>query len=193
MVGEDALCCALGAKIVQAILPSWTLSGRPINRKGITKLVPELRRYAECARNVNPVICLADTDGKCPVDLKNQWFPSNGSDNFLLRLAVTEAESWVLADREAVAEFFEVRLGSLPPSPEQILDPKMEVLRIARRSRRPHLRSEMLGDSRNLRPGSGYNTHLNTLVAESWDANRAAQASDSLRRAIDEIALLDAK
>lgn len=187
LVGEDALCCELGAKIVKTVLPAWTVSGRPINKKGITRLLPELPRYAECALHVRPVLCIADTDHKCPVHLKAQWLPADGPRNLLLRFAVSEAESWVLADRQAVSEFFDVPLKLVPTNPEQVEDAKMEILKIASRSRRQDLRAEMLSGGKQPSPGSGYNVHLCRLVAEVWEVRRAAQSAASLMRALQRI------
>lgn len=63
VIGEDLLCCALGERIVEQCLPGWTLASPPINTGGITKLRVALPRYAMQARHVQPVFCLADTDG----------------------------------------------------------------------------------------------------------------------------------
>lgn len=37
VAGEDALCCALGERLVATVLPDWQLSGEPINTGGVTK------------------------------------------------------------------------------------------------------------------------------------------------------------
>ena len=63
VVGEDALCCALGEKLVAAALPGWSLAGPAIDTKGVTKLIPALPRYSEQAQFVQPVLCIADTVG----------------------------------------------------------------------------------------------------------------------------------
>ena len=38
VVGEDALCCALGERLVAACLPGWKLAQTSIDTKGVTKL-----------------------------------------------------------------------------------------------------------------------------------------------------------
>lgn len=192
LVGEDALCCELGKKLVSVALPKWTISGHPVDKRGITRLLPELHRYAQCARRVRPVLCIADTDHKCAVEMRDKWLPNDAPPKLLLRLAVPEAESWVLADKEAVAEFFEVPLNSIPRQPEQIVDPTSEVLAIANRSRKRHLRVEMLGNGNRLRAGPGYNQHLTRLVAQTWDVARAERNSRSLARAVVSIRSLGA-
>ena len=44
VVGEDALCCALGLKLVAIAMPGWTVSSAPINTRGVTKLLAALPR-----------------------------------------------------------------------------------------------------------------------------------------------------
>lgn len=192
LVGEDVLCCALGKKIIEAALPDWSISGLPIDKKGITRLLPELPRYAECARHVRPVLCIADTDNKCPVEIRKQWLPPEAPQELLFRLAVSEAESWILADRHAVAQFFDVPLGVVPKAPESIKDPKSEMLKIAGRSRKKSIRSEMLTAGQQVRPGPGYNVHLGALIAQAWDVVRAQENCPSLRRAVINVQSLSA-
>jgi hypothetical protein len=83
----------------------------------VTKLVKALPRYIEQSRHVQPVLCVADTDGRCAVTLLGQWLPRTVPEHFVLRLAVSEVESWILADRSALADHFEIpsaRTGSRP-------------------------------------------------------------------------------
>ena len=184
VVGEDALCCALGIQIIRAAMPGWSASGEPINTGGITKLLPSLPRYANVAQHVWPVLCVADTDSQCPVALRRAWLPAHAPDSLLFRFAVPEAESWVLADREAVANFFRVPLGRISKAPEALADAKVEVLRLARMSKVRRLREEVVSASSPVKRGVGYNAHLCALVRDSWDASRAAERAPSLNRAI---------
>ncbi len=191
VVGEDALCCAFGEKLVHTILPDWALAHPSINAGGITKLAPNLPRYVEQARYVQPVVCVADTDGRCPVDLLARWLPGRIEERFALRLAVTEAESWLLADRETLAEFFSVPVGKIPDCPDELQDPKRKVLVLASRSKRRAIRSEVVSSSDPGMPGNGYNLRLGEYVRMHWRAPRAAERSPSLARAIRNIRKLE--
>jgi len=42
VIGEDALCCALGEKLIRSCVPHLNLD-TSINKNGRTKLFPELR------------------------------------------------------------------------------------------------------------------------------------------------------
>jgi hypothetical protein len=187
VVGEDALCCALGIQLIRAAMPGWSSTGDPINTGGITKLLPSIPRYVKQAQHVWPVLCVADTDKKCPVDLRNAWLPAHAPQSFMFRLAVPEAESWVLADREAFADFFRVPLNKISAAPEKLPDAKVELLRLARMSKVRQLKDEVVSAASPVKRGVGYNTHLCTLVSKHWDAIRAAERAPSLSRALERL------
>ncbi len=192
VVGEDLLCCALGERLVAAGLPRWDLAGESINTHGVTKLVTALPRYMQLAANVQAVLCIADSDHACVKTLREQWLPSAPPRRFLLRIAVSEAESWVLADREATAAFFGVAAKHVPDRPEEVPDAKRTVLQLARLSKNRQLREEMVSALDIHKAGSGYNLHLCRLVSTVWQPQRAAGRSDSLRRALTRVADLGA-
>jgi hypothetical protein len=190
VVGEDALCCALGERLVARCLPQWELAGESIDTRGVTKLWPRLTRYAEQAKRVQPVLCIADTDGQCVAQLRDQWLPVPNESRLLLRLAVTEAESWVIADREAAAGALAIPASSLPHRPEDEPDPKRLLLTLVARSRKRIIREEMVSSVDRNKPGTGYNLHLRAFVRSFWEPLRAADRSPSLARAVSRISAL---
>lgn len=184
IVGEDSLCCALGERLVANCLPGWQLAGPAIDTRGVTKLLPALPRYAQQAGRVQPVLCIADTDGQCVVDLLTRWLPTPAERRMLLRFAVTEAESWVLADREGAARALAIPLSRLPHRPDEETDPKRLLLTLAARSGKREIRDEMVSAVDRNKQGTGYNLHLGGFVRTTWDVRRAAAASPSLARAV---------
>jgi hypothetical protein len=192
IVGEDSLCCALGERLVASCLPNWQLAGPAIDTRGVTKLLPALPRYAQQARHVQPVLCIADTDGQCAVDLRARWFPMPAENSMLLRFAVTEAESWLIADREGAAQALAIPLTRLPQRPDEEPDPKGLILTLAARSKKRAIREEVVSSGDRNRPGSGYNLHLSGFVRSHWDVRRAALVSPSLARAVKRIEELKA-
>jgi hypothetical protein len=191
VVGEDSLCCALGERLVQACLPRWKLPLPPIDTKGVTKLQAALPRYIEHATHVQPVLCVADTDGSCAAGLVQAWLPRKSCDRLLLRLAVTEAEGWALADASAFAGAFAVPLNKIPRSPDDIRDAKGTVLTLARRSKKRSIRDEVVSSADPSKPGAGYNLHLCSFVRNHWNVREAAQRSPSLQRAVQRLAALN--
>lgn len=190
VIGEDDLCCALGEKLVAAELPGWVLAQAPINTRGITKLLPRIPDYIEQARFVQPVLCIADTDRECAVTFLLKWLPKKSHANFIFRLAVMESESWLLADKSAFAQFLSVAQNILPDRPDELPDAKRALLNLAKRSKKRHLREELISQFDGSKPGSGYNTHLKNFVLEHWNARRAALHSPSLNRALPKIEAL---
>lgn len=182
VIGEDALCCALGESLARHVL-GWALAQPPVDTKGVTKLQQSLERYAGLAR-VHPVLCVADTDRGCPVDWLQRWKPKHASQKFLLRLAVTEAESWLLADSQALASFLGIPKSRISPRPDELNDPTREILRLARQSRKRLIRQEVVSASDASKAGMGYNWHLCTFVREYWEPMRAMACSPSLTRTI---------
>lgn len=190
VVGEDVLCCALGERLVAELLPGWALARSPIDTKGVTKLTGALRRYDQQAQYVQPVLCIADTDGRCAAQLIRQWLPAGASTRLLLRLAVTEAESWILADRAQFADFFAIDARHLPEAPDTNTDPKRLILRLAGKSKKRVIRQEVVSETDPSKPGSGYNLHLSQFVRTHWRATRAMDHSRSLKRAVERIQAL---
>lgn len=182
VIGEDVLCCTLGARLVEVVL-DWKLAQPAVDTKGITNLRKNLARYTQIASSF-PVLCIADTDGRCVLDARRQSAPAGTPERFHLRFAVPEIESWLMADKEALAEFFRVSEAIVPNRPDEVQDAKRAMLNVALRSKQRYLRQEVVAaDDRN-KPGTGYNVHLRDFVAHYWRPLVAAQRSPSLARAV---------
>lgn len=190
VVGEDELCGALGARLVEYALPGWRLPLEPIVSGGVTKLRAALPRYRDQLAAHQPVLCIADTDGTCANEMLQAWLPRGPVQNFLLRLAVNEAEVWVMADRAGFAKIFGVSVATLSRDPERLADPKRELLALAGRSKVRTIREEVFRADDRSKPGSGYNLHLCRFVRSRWDPASAMENSDSLRRAVDALSRL---
>lgn len=184
VVGEDGLCCALGERLMVEALPGWQTLTPSIDTQGRTKLLAKIGSYVQQARYVQPVLCVADTDGECAKELLQHWQPRHAPSTFLFRLAVTEAESWVLADRQAFADYFAVPVQHIPSRTDEIDDPKSLLLHLMRRSKHRCFRKEMVGEVDASKQGTGYNIHLAGFVRARWSAVRASAASESLDRAL---------
>ena len=189
VVGEDSLTCALGEQLVKELLPNWIMPTVPINKKGVTKLAPEFPRFIKEAK-FQPVLCIADTDGKCVKELLSKWLPNTLPRNFCLRLAVTEAESWLIADRKAIADYFSIPEKHISKTPDEEIDPKRHLLNLARKSKNRDLRLELVSQTDHSKQGTGYNPRLRQFVKTNWSAQRAAENSPSLARALLRIAKL---
>jgi hypothetical protein len=188
---EDALCSALGAALVAQSGVAVQIDINTI-AGGAGPFKAKIGAMNNIALNVMPVLMIADGDqDNCVVKQRNAWFPRHASPRLALRLAVREAESWILADHEGFSDFANISRNALPPDPENLPDPKRALLDFIKRCKRRDLREEMLAPrtARSL-TGLGYNLHLADFVKNHWQAARAASRAPSLARAIPRIAAL---
>src|SRR6266852_4425099 len=61
-----------------------------------------------------------------------------------LRIAVRAIESWLLADRQRMAHFLRVPIARISGDPDGVDNPKLEVVNLARRSRKRDIRVDMV-------------------------------------------------
>lgn len=184
LVGEDQLSCELGRAIITQVCPQSNISSE-INTGGFGKFREKIASLNALAAHM-PVLMIADGDQHhCVVAQRSSWLPDNVHQNLILRLAVRETESWVLADHAAWSQFAEVSVAKIPPSPDDLPDPKQSLLNLLVKSKKRVLREEMLPvKNSSAKVGLGYNVHMATFVRTAWSALRAAERSSSLRRAI---------
>lgn len=187
VVGEDGLCCAL-AKAMLVQTGSLGTAAYEQNASGFGEFVKKIPKMNDAAA-VMPVLMLADGDqDACVVRQVKSWMPPHPSEKFMLRLAVREAESWILADREGLSTFADVNVAVIPGQPDLLPNPKETLLAVIRRSRRRILKDEMLPGRRSTASvGLGYVLHLTEFLAEHWSLERAAACSPSLSRSANRV------
>lgn len=136
------------------------------------------------AAKFSPWIVLLDLDqdAPCAPELISRVLPQPSK--FLsFRLAVRAVESWLLADRREFAAFIGVSHTLIPNAPDLITDPKGFVVNLARRSRKPYIRAELVPRvASRKRVGPAYTSRLIEFALYRWDPLRAEELSDSLRR-----------
>lgn len=179
---------ALSEQLVESLLCQ---SGRGYNicnrlrRAGSGYLKSSVAKFNQMAEQIPiPVLLLIDLDqSPCLVELKHKWLPAAQSLNLLFRVAVREAESWVLADRSAFAGFLGIGEARVPLDPDILPDPKQSLLELVSHSRKRSLRQEILPAPNSTSPvGLGYNENLCRFVAHQWSVERAIANSPSLFR-----------
>jgi hypothetical protein len=101
------------------------------------------------------------------------------------RIAVRSVEAWLMADAEALAAFLRITKGQVPADPENVPDPKAEMIRLGYNSRSRIVREDMvprLGSG--ARQGPGYAARLAEFAERHWRPRVAATVSDSLDRCL---------
>jgi hypothetical protein len=159
-----------GLKVAGGKVPFW-------------KLAP---KYHEAARYVGHVLGLTDLDQEpCPSTLIDENLGTPIHPNFILRIQVRALESWLLADHEGLAEFLHISKAVIPEAPDKIVDPKDELIDLARRCQKPAIVKDMVpGDGTARKVGPGYYDRVSDYISTKWSPARAAKRSPSLARAI---------
>lgn len=186
---EDVLSEVVVRKLIETIRPDLTVSV-VMGKKGRGYLQSRARALNKTAGSV-PVLIVADLDRPtpCPADLIDQWLSAPPAPGLLVRIAVMEIESWILADSDAFANFLAVPAHRIPSNTDEIPHPKEFVVSLARRSRRRDIRGDLvpaLGSTAAV--GPAFNPRVGMFVGHLWNVERAARASPSLRRSIKRLA-----
>lgn len=139
LTAEDVPGLAVGRKLI-AEQPALSIY-REENARGNGSLRIKTPNYDKMGANGLPVLMLTDLDNdRCAPDKIAVWLGRAPSRRFLFRICVREVEAWLLADREAMAAFLKVRIGTLPLAPESLPDPKAKLIALARDSPRRRIR-----------------------------------------------------
>lgn len=148
----------------------------------IQKNMPAFNKAAE----TNGILVLTDLDDHlCPHVILRSWLPAPLHPNLVFRVAIREVEAWLLAHREALARYLQVRAALIPTNSETIVDPKELIIELARDSRSAEIREGVVpGPGRRRKVGPDYNGVLTRFVYSRWQPQVARRASASLHRAL---------
>ena len=180
---EDELSEAIGLRLI-AESPFHEADVLPLRRNGSGYLKSKVESWRQLAGQ-QVVLLLTDLDQiDCPVALRNEWLGTRPvPDRLLLRIAVREIESWVLADHDAMRKLIGDR-GKLPPAPDELGDPKAFLLNMVRKYAPRDVKQDLLAERGAMASqGLGYNRRLVAWVKSDWSPDRSAARSPSLLRA----------
>ena len=130
-----------------------------------------------------------DSPQTCVPELIQSWVKAPLKPGFFLRVAVMEIESWIMADRRALATFLSISVNRIPNTLDDILQPKEFLVSLARKSRKKSLRDQLVPrkGAATTKVGPEYNNCIGEFVRVHWDLERAAVASPSLKRTLNRI------
>jgi len=154
-------------------------------KKGKEDLNAKLPNFNQAAR-VSPWIVLRDLDhdAECAPKLVRGLLP-HPYPNLVFRVAVREVESWLLADTVNFSKFLGVGQERIAAQPDQIRNPKQELVGIARGSQRREIQEAIVPRAGSTsRVGKDYNGKLTEFVLKHWDVQRARKKSPSLNKAM---------
>ena len=180
---EDELSEAVALRLVAELTEPCCVTHK-LRKNGFGYLRSRMDSWREMAEH-QVVLVLTDLDQlACPLTLFDGWVgEARLPQQLLLRIAVREVEAWALADHEAMRTLMGPK-GVLAPLPDGLPDPKLALLKLAKRAPRV-VRDDLLRDLADggLAPGLGFNARLVSWVMNDWDPQRAAERSPSLARA----------
>lgn len=159
---------------------------RVVVADGKTRLDPKIRNYHRAARQT-PWVVFRDSDGRCPVELRDDLLFGIDAHNprFALRIAHSMTEAWLMADRRGFAGFFGVSSDRLRTPPEDLPHAKQTLLQLCRNSRKRAIRTGVVRPDGVI--GAEYVNIINEFARDHWDVKDAMENSPSLRRAVEAI------
>lgn len=186
LIFEDDLSEAVMTKILMQFSGKYEIC-QSYSGNGFGYLKTNIRGFNQ-ASVVNPHFMLTDLDNyECPVALKNDWIDFKLNNNFIFRIAVREVESWILADRQGLAKFFNVSLINFPLNPDLEPNPKNTLIELAKRSKKREIREDVVPINKNAAIGPNYNGCLTEFVYKNWSIDNAVLQSESFRRAYEKL------
>ena len=149
---------------------------------GGSKFWLDAARYNEAGKHTT-VMGLADLEREqCASALLASKFRHKSS-GFHLRIAVRMLESWLLADRQAMARFLKVPISTLPMNPDGEAHAKRVLVDIARRSTSKNIRDALVPDDSGGVVGPDYAATMSKFIEQHWRVSVARKSSPSLEKA----------
>jgi len=173
------------AVVQKLILEAGGCPGTVYSKTGKPFLRRKIQGFNNAARTWPWLVLVdLDNDAECAPTLCAQWVPVLAV-HLCFRVAVREVEAWLMADTDTLGSFLGVSPNRIPADPEQLEDPKTEMVNLARRSRRLAIRKDMVpreGSGRSV--GPAYAPRMIEYIQTSWRPEVASGQAESLRRAI---------
>lgn len=155
-----------------------------LGREGNGYLMSKLNNFNKLAER-HTMLVVTDLDNKKDhntyvLELKKRIQKPHG--NLIFSIPVREIESWLLADREGLSEFLSVSKDKITRQPESLLDPKDEIINIAKSCKNKEARVGIPPQKNVInKMGISYNRMLASYISNNWSVERAIDNSSSLR------------
>jgi len=159
-----------------------------LGKRGKEYIKSKINDFNKAAKKHNYIVLVdLDNEPECAPSLIDEWvmYPRP---KFTFRVAVREIETWLLADRDNLAKYMSVLATRIPVFPEALDKPKLDIIKLARRSKKSVITDDIVPDlGSTSKIGKNYNPRLVDFIRNYWDIEAARLNSDSLDRCIKAI------
>jgi hypothetical protein len=172
----------LDAAVARRLLSDAGFSpGAVYGRTGKSRLDRSVGGYNRAALRAHWLVLRdLDHDASCAPELLDCLLPGPSA-RMCFRVVVRAIEAWLLADRARIAQWLGLPLDVIPQAPEALVDPKVTLVQLARRSRNRVLREELVpAAGTRAKVGSGYTGRMIEFATDLWQPRVAALDSPSL-------------
>lgn len=197
IVGEDPVTCEILKRIISDYAPSLMVKGA-LPARG-SEIKSKMAAFNLMASSY-PVVLLSDMDtDDCAPIAKNNLTKGIAviHDNFIINIAVDEAEAWLLADRDGLAKYLGVKIEVMPIAEEQKfggMHKRTEMAvslkssyflthNIISTSTDKELKAQISAPGKACK-GPEYNSAIVPFIQNSWNIEMARKNSYSLDKAI---------
>lgn len=178
---EGALDEYVGTRLIEH---AGHQSGTVYGKKGWGWIRGKVSGFSKTSRstgmNYLAIVDLAGPPEACAPTLVASWLP-HCEPSCILRVAVNEIESWLLADDQGISRFLGVPRNRVGISPDVLDDPKQHLINLARRSRKQVAKGIIPDSTLSSSEGRLYTANLSEFIRDSWDIELAISHSPSLR------------
>jgi hypothetical protein len=174
------------AAAVKLVRDTHHVPGVCYGKRGWGYIRNKIQGFNQAARALHclTLVNFMDTGLPCPAEVVEQWLPHR-QPRMLFRVVVQELESWLIADRGNLADFLSVDVAFVPMGPEQLEDPKQELINIARHSRRKQIRSAVVPEAGSTaQVGKLYVSEMMRFIETRWDIQIARTNAPSLNQCL---------
>lgn len=164
-------------------------AGNVYGKRGVSYVMDKAAGFA-VRGEFSPILILADLMDlgvACAAEGRQLLVPE--APRFaLVRLAVPELESWMIASKRELADFFGISVTRIPTNGDVLEDPKRELINLARASNRARIQSMFVpraGVSSVV--GTGYVEGIAEFMSRHWRLAAAADNSASFSRFVERV------
>lgn len=202
IVGEDPVTLEIIQRILSVYAPNLQII-QTLPARG-SEIKNKIGNFNQLSQS-NPVILLTDLDtDNCAPILKDKLLKGmEKNTDFILNIAVDEAEAWLMADRANFASFLNVDISNMPKSvpqkqggrkalPEMSISVKASYYlthMLAPHSAKKEIREQIAVVGKSCK-GKEYNSALLPFIRNQWDISVALENSDSLKRMVSRVEAL---